>query len=103
MPVAAGFGAGTTQTLNAMRYRSNGAKMVKLTPKLIDQELPEEDVQNVQKLLLPGRNIERVSAVGVTSVERCAGAFAQVVKLVAHADCSFEHLLEAHPTGSEPQ
>lgn len=34
--------------------------MVKLTPKLIAHELPDEKCQSLQKLALPGRSIEKV-------------------------------------------
>lgn len=34
--------------------------MVKLTPKLISTEFPDQDPQSMQKLLLPGKGIEKV-------------------------------------------
>lgn len=36
--------------------------MVKLTPKLVTSELPNEKLESVQKLALPGKEIEKVSA-----------------------------------------
>ena len=35
--------------------------MVKLTPKLISQEFPDEDPQSMQKLALSGKGIEKVA------------------------------------------
>ena len=35
--------------------------MVKLTPKLISQEFPNEDCLSMKKLALPGRGIEKVA------------------------------------------
>lgn len=37
--------------------------MVKLTPKLISQEFPDEDPQSMQKLALSGKGIEKVAEV----------------------------------------
>lgn len=37
------------------------AAMVKLTPKLISIEFPNEDPQSMQKLVLPGKGIEKVN------------------------------------------
>lgn len=35
--------------------------MVKLTPKLISTDFPNEDLQSMQKLVLPGKGLEKVN------------------------------------------
>ena len=38
--------------------------MVKLTPKLISQEFPDEDPSKLTKLILPGKGIEKAGPPG---------------------------------------
>ena len=67
--------------------------MVKLTPKFISQEYPDEDCSSMQKLVLPGRGIEKVAS--------CAQLHMSVVNHTLHthlayiliADCPPEYLL----------
>lgn len=53
--------------------------MVKLTPKLISTEFPDEDPQSMQKLVLPGKGIEKVDYLAVFSCyglqANCKNAF----------------------------
>ena len=43
--------------------------MVKLTPKFVSQEFPDEDPSKLQKLILPGKGVEKAGAPGNASNE----------------------------------
>ena len=67
--------------------------MVKLTPKLISTEFPDQDPQSMQKLVLPGKGIEKVdrSAVFSHAVALHANyqdAFAHCAQIVRLNTCS---------------
>ena len=61
--------------------------MVKLTPKLISQEFPDEDPPSMQKLALSGKGIEKVAKLtesllsSLTASQVIAKLVAQIVRL----------------------
>ncbi len=61
--------------------------MVKLTPKLISQEFPDEDPQSMQKLALSAKGIEKVAEIteslpsNRTATQVIAELVAQIVRL----------------------
>ena len=61
--------------------------MVKLTPKLISQEFPDEDPQSMQKLALSGKGIEKVAELteslpsSVTASQVTSELVTQIVRL----------------------
>lgn len=76
------------------------AAMVKLTPKLIATEFPDEDLLSMHKLTLPGKGIEKVELLSSASpaVPRQSN-----LKPVPSADCPAKHLLTADQIGSQQQ
>ena len=75
--------------------------MVKLTPKLISQEFPDEDPQSMQKLALSGKGIEKVAefhrVTPVTSHRTSSH------RRVCDADCSSKYVLSADQARFEQQ
>lgn len=74
--------------------------MVKLTPKLITTEFPNEDLSSMRKLTLPGKGIEKVE---LLSCALPAGPRPANLKDGTCADCQAKHLLTADQIGSQQQ
>lgn len=75
------------QQLRLVPDDAKPATMVKLTPKLISTEFPDEDPQSMQKLVLPGKGIEKVDYLAVFS---CYGPQANCKNAFIHLRRSFD-------------